>query len=443
MTIPSLPRSRRFRVAVLWQLLALAICRSCFACDNPVYRYALENWAPADYELVLVQVGDLTTDEAKCWSELQRQVAEGPARPNLRLRSMLREQLEEPLASERDAITSTSLILVAPNGDGHPRIIWQDACTSEKSEHVFDSPARREVVQRLLANEAIVWVSLEAGAAWVDATPPTAPNHLAVFLESYLSAITAQDALEASQPAVPAATRADGRVLDKSIYWPPRFSTLVVNIEDPREAVFVAMLLATLPDDSSATDGLLFPIFGRGRALPGVNTADSPDGLRSTCDFLTGACSCQVKEMNPGKDLLLTADWSTVVAAAPSSQGLFSLLALEPLVSAEVAPSTTDIPSNAFSAVPSDAALIRRSTVDGNESTDVAVAVPSTFNELPTHDAAGADDLAMAHTASPSDSADHDEAVMSRPLIFVALGLFATFLAILIPVGYFGSGTAR
>src|SRR5436190_9998411 len=33
--------------------------------------------------------------------------------------------------------------------------------------------------------------------------------------------------------------------------------------------------------------------------------------------FLVGACSCEAKELNPGVDLLFSADWEAGLAAAP------------------------------------------------------------------------------------------------------------------------------
>jgi hypothetical protein len=51
--------------------------------------------------------------------------------------------------------------------------------------------------------------------------------------------------------------------------------------------------------------------------------------IRSACDFLTGACSCEIKDKNPGLDLLMVADWGSVKPQSAPTQ-LFSLLALEP-----------------------------------------------------------------------------------------------------------------
>ena len=56
------------------------------------------------------------------------------------------------------------------------------------------------------------------------------------------------------------------------------------------------------------------PIFGRGRALGLIGGNDlNADMLAEAATFLIGECSCQVKEMNPGIDILLAADWEAIV----------------------------------------------------------------------------------------------------------------------------------
>jgi len=59
---------------------------------------------------------------------------------------------------------------------------------------------------------------------------------------------------------------------------------------------------------------LIVPVFGRGRALevipaPQVNA----DLIHDLTEYLCGACSCQVKEQNPGFDLLLSTDWNDAI----------------------------------------------------------------------------------------------------------------------------------
>ncbi|NBU42089.1 MAG: hypothetical protein EBS51_15080 [Planctomycetia bacterium] len=52
----------------------------------------------------------------------------------------------------------------------------------------------------------------------------------------------------------------------------------------------------------------------------------TPENIEDAHTFITGACSCVVKEQNPGFDLLLDVDWAAVVGDVlvsdpPSSVG--------------------------------------------------------------------------------------------------------------------------
>jgi hypothetical protein len=44
------------------------------------------------------------------------------------------------------------------------------------------------------------------------------------------------------------------------------------------------------------------------------------DMIMEAATFLIGACSCEAKELNPGVDLLFTAEWEQGLAAPPPKQ---------------------------------------------------------------------------------------------------------------------------
>jgi len=86
------------------------------------------------------------------------------------------------------------------------------------------------------------------------------------------------------------------------------FSVLRLNLDDPREAIFSRMLTQS---DSRDTEQKAVPVFGRGRMMPGIPVSQfSRSAIGSAAGYLCGACSCQVKEQNPGLDLLINTDWS-------------------------------------------------------------------------------------------------------------------------------------
>jgi len=59
-----------------------------------------------------------------------------------------------------------------------------------------------------------------------------------------------------------------------------------------------------------ADEPMVFAIYGRGRALePYVGKGITADNLAEIVMFVADACSCMVKDMNPGSDLLMKWDW--------------------------------------------------------------------------------------------------------------------------------------
>ena len=57
---------------------------------------------------------------------------------------------------------------------------------------------------------------------------------------------------------------------------------------------------------------MVFAIYGRARAMePYVGPGITVDKLAACVSFIAGSCSCEVKEQNPGMDLLVRWDWES------------------------------------------------------------------------------------------------------------------------------------
>ena len=77
--------------------------------------------------------------------------------------------------------------------------------------------------------------------------------------------------------------------------------------------MFIKLLLETEPELDEAKGPILFPIFGRGRVLGSLTGKElNEEQIREVTKFLCRECSCQVKELNPGIDMLLTANWDDI-----------------------------------------------------------------------------------------------------------------------------------
>jgi hypothetical protein len=93
------------------------------------------------------------------------------------------------------------------------------------------------------------------------------------------------------------------------------FSVLRVSRDDPAEEALTAMLIHSEPDLAERSDPMAFPVFGRGRALlPLIGAGITAENIHDSAGFLVGPCSCQVKELNPGFDLLLADEWDTLIS---------------------------------------------------------------------------------------------------------------------------------
>ncbi len=100
---------------------------------------------------------------------------------------------------------------------------------------------------------------------------------------------------------------------------PFKVASLTLSRTDETEKWLVDSLLAIEPDlhdEEFADEVMIFAVFGRGLALPPyIGKGITSDNLIDCMFFLSGPCSCQVKDMNPGMDLLMKWDWEATAEA--------------------------------------------------------------------------------------------------------------------------------
>jgi hypothetical protein len=113
---------------------------------------------------------------------------------------------------------------------------------------------------------------------------------------------------------------------------------------------------------------MAFPVFGRGRVLWAlVGAGIAKENIAEAGEFLTGPCSCQVKSLNPGCDLLLAADWES------------ALLGLGPPEPPAEPPPLTSVSSFSGALDPSSAAAARAEAIEDQSQVAVVLeeAVPT------------------------------------------------------------------
>jgi hypothetical protein len=289
---------RRFWILFLTGVFFVFPSYSAYACSTPVFRYAIERW-PADYyDGVLIHKGPLADDDPA--SVLLK--GEKAEFLNLRISPI-------DLASSEDSDltgllggpvpeTLPALVLWYPLCKGRAAPFWTGQFTPATIETLIQSPKRQELAQRLTAGQTAVWIFIESGNTGKD--------------KAAMQLINQELEAAAKELKEMASALAEELQIPEFSY---EFSILPVSRSDPKERMLLEMLLKSEPDlDEYADEPIVFPTFGRGRALFAlVGDGISIDNLREAIAFITGPCGCEIKMLNPGVDLLMAENWDASV----------------------------------------------------------------------------------------------------------------------------------
>ena len=289
---------KHYRRYAFFILISACLAHPLFGCAVPVFRYALERWAPDAYEAVIIGRGPLADDDP-AYSLLKGDEAEFL---NLRISTMdLETSAENEVASLLGGAVPETLPALAiwyPLQKGRAAPFWTGEFTPAAVKALIQSPKRLQLAQRLTDGQTAVWVVVESGNAAKDKAAMQLLDQQLATATKELKEMTPQLTEELEMPGLSY-----------------EFSTLAISRSDPKEQMLLEMLLKSESDlGDYADEPIVFPVFGRGRALyalasEGINA----DTIRETVAFLTGPCGCEIKMLNPGVDLLMAVNWETAV----------------------------------------------------------------------------------------------------------------------------------
>ena len=273
------------------------------ACNIPVFRYALERWKPDDTDVVIFHDGTLAPRQRDTIDRWQAQTIDGGGNGNVSVlpvdvttdkRTEL-QQLWKNLSSTSQ-VEMPHVLIRTKVGKGRVINHWHGPIDEADEIGIFGSPIREELGQRLLAGHSVVW--LVVGSSDQERT-----NAAKKMLEEHFGTL-------AQKIKMPEGIGLPGSELYASVPLVVRFSLLEIRPDDPEEKFLASLLTGIRRRAHEDGEPLLVPVFGRGRALEVIPAGDfSPRLMEDLTIFLSGACSCQVKEQNPGFDLLIGADW--------------------------------------------------------------------------------------------------------------------------------------
>lgn len=329
------------RVALAWAIalgISGVVAR---ACDTPVFRYAMSNWAPAPYHVFYVYEGqpseqdDVANRRLKTWSEGTENVP--PAnllfQPVDRADAKRTEQLPGIVREACEAIEKGDLprhLVYTP---------WGEPLSSQRLdeaaiEAMFHSPARDQLAAMLDQGKTAVLLM-------IPGADPAENDRVEKVVNGLLEDARAGRVTPGSLLDLPTVSPDDLNAAREAGNSAPgegpslELGLIRVNRQDPAEQWLVRSLTALESDLTEyVAQPMIYFVFGRGQAMPPyVGAGINAENLRAEVGFVCGPCSCTVKQENPGGDLPMQWDWDATAVKLDQRD----LLAQEENVGAEMA----------------------------------------------------------------------------------------------------------
>ena len=297
---------------VLLGLFATAVV--VMACQVPVFRFALERWPADQFALVVTSEGELAGAIGEALEALEEELKGDSQAINLTVQRVNLATLTDAelvsLPALEHAGEGPTLILMPPASWKSRTPVWTGEATVENLSGLLDSPLRQRCGSHLLNGASAVWVLVESGDPAKDAAArevmEAGVKEAEATLEIPEGVIRREDFNKEFENIDP------DNILRSGIPLKIDFVTEVVSADDPEEVLFLSMLMRS--GNRTPGEPLLVPLFGRGRTFGGLTASQmTPERIVAASEYLCGACSCQVKEGNPGYDLLFRRNWDRLL----------------------------------------------------------------------------------------------------------------------------------
>lgn len=312
---------------------AFVIPQSTQGCTIPVFRYALEKWELTKYEILVFHKGPVPEDvarELKKWEDATNKA-------NIEITAVnLDEKLTKPQQriwdKEGDGKQTSWMVVRYAAADPTEPSAWRGPCTVANLNSLLDSPVRRAVLSHMTQGATTVWILLTSDNAKKD--------------REVLDLLTKE--LQGLEKKIKLPVQSDtGPQIKLPIPLKVHFPIIVLDRAHAEEAGFIRLLEGTEERLADKKGPFLFPMFGRGRVLGSIVEEEiTPEQILSVSQFLCRECSCQVKELNPGIDMLMVAHWNDAFDQLYDKKDPFPMPKLRrtSLSPAEVAPSPAPSP---------------------------------------------------------------------------------------------------
>jgi hypothetical protein len=315
--------------------LLVGVGSAAWACDTPVYRYAMYRWEPAPYSVWCFYRGELAKDAAEVNRRLDQLGATTGQSTNLRFESVdlaAKDSLERvpPWVKKaweaRAADPLPSYLVFTP----WRTELFAGRLDAASVEALAESPARKQTAKLLDKGHMAVFLLLPGKDPQLTAQAQKTVEEVIAKVRSGKVALRPALAEEPMPdvPPAPAKEKADSGAAAKAPANPdtppppPELGLVKIDRSDKAEAWLVRPL-ATVESELPEAVGqpMVFAAYGRGRVLPPcIGKGITPDNLLEQLTFLAGACSCIIKDQQPGVDLLFRWDWQATAERLAEGQ---------------------------------------------------------------------------------------------------------------------------
>jgi hypothetical protein len=298
-----------------------------------VFRYALERWPVDSYRMVAIVEGQ-ESESIRAAMTVLRSLDQSQVNIEtelIDLATLSEEQLWQ--LEEFDGSAATPLLQVFyPEKEGQRIKCWEGGLNETAVANWCSSPLREQIADDLVSGTSAVFLLIEGKD---QAENDSLAKRLGASLLAAANAIKIPDGVIARDQANqylqdhPEASMDD--VLRSDVPLKVDFKLRRLARDDPRETALLAMVHGLV---DGIDEPILVPIFGRGRMLDALQAAECNDDLiLNACRYIVGECSCTVKALNPGVDMILAVDWSSklgqsVVMVDPPPSGPAALVTI-------------------------------------------------------------------------------------------------------------------
>ncbi|MEZ5941983.1 MAG: hypothetical protein R3C18_11365 [Planctomycetaceae bacterium] len=287
-------------------LLVVATCGTAMACNIPVFRYALERWRSDNLKMVVVYRGSLSEQDRGLVEAIEQKSLYSGGNANVVVVPIdvagdeRPKEFENLVAAASPSLKDPQAILVGSSASGTQIVLWQGSLEQSLDAWIYESTARTELVKRLQSGQAAVWVL-------ISGKTPEETESTEKMLKAELSRLS-------EEVPFPDGIGEPGSELYSEVPLTMEFSLITVSRDDATERFLTQLASRLAPEEYAAGHPIAIPVFGRGRALEVIPAERlTPLLVNDLCYYLSGACSCQVKEQNPGFDLLTSTNWETAL----------------------------------------------------------------------------------------------------------------------------------